>query len=61
VWAFDTQGFLVIKGVMDAAWIAEAVAAIDACLETIITRGIGGGHDSDVTLGALSTTNLDYR
>ena len=38
---------------MDAQWIADAVAAIDASLEGIIERGIGGGHDSDVTLGHI--------
>jgi ectoine hydroxylase-related dioxygenase (phytanoyl-CoA dioxygenase family) len=53
VWAFDTQGFLVVKAVMDSDWISEAVAAIDACLETVITRGIGGNHDTDVTLGQI--------
>jgi hypothetical protein len=44
VWAFDTHGFLLVKNVMDADWIEEAIAAIDACVDHTVTRGIGGGQ-----------------
>ena len=30
LWRFDLQGHLILKGVMDSEWIAEAEAAIDA-------------------------------
>ena len=43
VWAFDTHGFLLVRNVMDADWIEEAIAAIDACVDKVVTRGIGGG------------------
>ena len=48
VWAFDAHGYLLVRGVMDADWVEEAVAAIDANLDTMIHRGIGGDHDTDV-------------
>ena len=41
MWHFDRCGYLLIKNVMDPAWIAVARAAIDANLERIIYRGVG--------------------
>ena len=44
VWAFDTNGYLVVQNVMDDDWIKEAIAAIDASVDAVVTRGIGGGQ-----------------
>ena len=35
-WEWDLNGFLVLRGVMDAEWLAEANAAVDACSEQAI-------------------------
>lgn len=44
VWTFDTCGYLIVQNVMDDAWINEAIAAIDACVDAVVARGIGGGQ-----------------
>jgi hypothetical protein len=48
----------VLRGVMDARWLDEARAAIDANLDRVFLRGLG--HDGDGTLataaGALAGT-----
>ena len=35
-WAFDTQGFLLVEGVMDDDWVDAAVAGIDANLDHLV-------------------------
>ena len=53
-WAFDTQGFLLVEGVMDDAWVDAAVAAIDANLDRLVYRGVGDNKlDGDVTLADI--------
>jgi ectoine hydroxylase-related dioxygenase (phytanoyl-CoA dioxygenase family) len=50
-WAFDTNGYLLVEGVMDDEWIDAAVAAIDANLDRLIYRG--DKLDGDVTLADI--------
>ena len=52
-WAFDTNGYLLVEGVMDDEWIDAAVAAIDANLDRLIYRGAGDKLDGDVTLADI--------
>ena len=53
-WAFDTQGFLLVEGVMDDDWVDAAVAGIDANLDRLIYRGAGDNKlDGDVTLADI--------
>ena len=52
-WAFDTNGYLLVEGVMDDEWIDAAVAGIDANLERMIYRGAGDQLDGDVTLAEI--------
>jgi len=52
-WAFDTNGYLLVEGVMDDEWIDAAVTGIDANLERMIYRGAGDKLDGDVTLAEI--------
>ena len=52
-WAFDTQGFLLVEGVMDDDWVDAAVAGIDANLDHMVYRGVGDKLDGDVTLADI--------
>ena len=52
-WAFETQGFLLVDGVMDDDWIDAAVAGIDANLDRLFFRGAGDKLDGDVTLADI--------
>ena len=52
-WAFDTQGFLLVEGVMDDDWVDAAVAGIDANLDRLVYRGAGDKLDGDVTLAEI--------
>ncbi len=52
-WAFDTQGFLLVEGVMDDDWVDAAVAGIDANLDRLVYRGAGDKLDGDVTLADI--------
>lgn len=52
-WAFDTQGFLLVDGVMDDEWIEAAVAGIDANLDRLFFRGAGDKLDGDATLAEI--------
>ena len=51
-WAFDTNGYLLVEGVMDDDWIDAAVAGIDANLDRMVYRGVGD-VDNDVTLAEI--------
>jgi len=52
-WAFDTNGYLLVEGIMDDEWIDAAVTGIDANLERMIYRGAGDKLDGDVTLAEI--------
>ena len=52
-WAFDTQGFLLVDGIMDDEWIEAAVAGIDANLDRLFYRGAGDKLDGDATLAEI--------
>ena len=52
-WAFDTQGFLLVEGVMDDDWVDAAVAGIDANLDRLVYRGAGDKLDGDMTLADI--------
>ena len=51
-WAFDTQGFLLVEGVMDDDWVDAALAGIDANLDRLVYRG-AGDKGGDVTLADI--------
>ncbi len=51
-WAFDTQGFLLVEGVMDDHWVDAALAGIDANLDRLVYRG-AGDKGGDVTLADI--------
>ena len=51
-WAFDTQGFVVVEGVMDDDWVDAALAGIDANLDRLVYRG-EGDKGGDVTLADI--------
>ena len=45
VWQWETQGYLVVPGVMGAEWLAAANAAIDACRQDpAVARPIGASE-----------------
>jgi len=52
-WAFDTNGYLLVEGVMDDEWIDAAITGINANLDRMIYRGAGDKLDGDVTLAEI--------